>query len=123
MCKYEKTSNNRQNWTKLGFSHGLKNMPPACFYQHFVLAALSNPDSDEKCGNRESDSHIFGRSIGIRTRGLLDPNQARYQASPYPDSQSIIADFGMFVKPKCEVWSVECVKCGVWSEGIAFGDD
>ena len=26
----------------------------------------------------------FGRSIGIRSRGLLDPNQARYQTSPYP---------------------------------------
>ena len=26
----------------------------------------------------------FGRSVGIRTRGLLDPNQARYQTSPHP---------------------------------------
>ena len=31
-----------------------------------------------------------GRSIGIRTRGLLDPNQARYQTSPYPEIQYII---------------------------------
>lgn len=29
-----------------------------------------------------------GRSAGIRTRGLLDPNQARYQASPHPDYES-----------------------------------
>ena len=26
-----------------------------------------------------------GRSAGIRTPGLLDPNQARYQTSPHPD--------------------------------------
>src|SRR5699024_7668568 len=26
----------------------------------------------------------FGRSVGIRTPGLLDPNQARYQTSPHP---------------------------------------
>ena len=32
-------------------------------------------------------SSFFGRSIGIRTRGLLDPNQARYQTSPYPDNE------------------------------------
>ena len=32
----------------------------------------------------------FGRSVGIRTRGLLDPNQARYQTSPHPDCQVII---------------------------------
>ncbi len=32
----------------------------------------------------------YGRSVGIRTRGLLDPNQARYQTSPHPDSHIII---------------------------------
>lgn len=25
-----------------------------------------------------------GRSAGIRTRGLMDPNHARYQTSPHP---------------------------------------
>ena len=39
-----------------------------------------------------------GRSIGIRTRGLLDPNQARYQTSPYPVSQNIILDISSIVK-------------------------
>ena len=43
---------------------------------------------------------LFGRSVGIRTRGLLDPNQARYQASPHPVSLFIIAAFGAFVKHK-----------------------
>ena len=28
----------------------------------------------------------FGRSGGIRTHGLLDPNQARYQTSPHPET-------------------------------------
>ena len=31
---------------------------------------------------------FFGRSVGIRTRGLLDPNQARYQTSPHPVSET-----------------------------------
>ena len=42
--------------------------------------------------NRCRISHN-GRSIGIRTRGLLDPNQARYQTSPYPEIQYIIPIF------------------------------
>ena len=41
-----------------------------------------------------------GRSVGIRTRGLLDPNQARYQASPHPVSLFIIVAFRAFVKHK-----------------------
>ena len=40
----------------------------------------------------------FGRSGGIRTRGLLDPNQARYQASPHPDSLAIILNYWQCVK-------------------------
>ena len=42
---------------------------------------------------------FFGRSSGIRTRGLLDPNQARYQTSPCPDSQNIIKE-----KTGCVKW-------------------
>ena len=41
-----------------------------------------------------------GRSIGIRTRGLLDPNQARYQTSPYPEIQYIITAFSSYVNQK-----------------------
>ena len=41
---------------------------------------------------------LHGRSIGIRTRGLLDPNQARYQTSPYPDNLNIIMKKHLFVK-------------------------
>ena len=40
----------------------------------------------------------FGRSVGIRTRGLLDPNQARYQTSPHPDCQVIIMKIVRIVK-------------------------
>ena len=40
-----------------------------------------------------------GRSVGIRTRGLLDPNQARYQTSPHPDSRYIIMKFPLAVNP------------------------
>ena len=43
-------------------------------------------------------SFYFGRSRGIRTPGLLDPNQARYQTSPYPDDQNIIMKEWTIVK-------------------------
>ena len=35
-------------------------------------------------------AHFYGRSAGIRTRGLLVPNQARYQTSPHPVELSLI---------------------------------
>ena len=38
-----------------------------------------------KLKDRPNGRSFFGRSVGIRTRGLLDPNQARYQTSPHPD--------------------------------------
>ena len=41
----------------------------------------------------------YGRSGGIRTRGLLDPNQARYQASPHPEDQAIITGKTVIVNP------------------------
>ncbi len=43
---------------------------------------------------------FFGRSVGIRTRGLLDPNQARYQTSPHPDVYAIILNKQVVVKEK-----------------------
>ena len=43
---------------------------------------------------------LFGRSVGIRTRGLLDPNQARYQTSPHLDSLDIIMKILPSVKSK-----------------------
>ena len=42
---------------------------------------------------------LIGRSVGIRTRGLLDPNQARYQTSPHLDSLAIIMKKPGSVKP------------------------
>ena len=42
--------------------------------------------------------YFHGRSVGIRTRGLLDPNQARYQTSPHPVSHAIIRKYHAFVK-------------------------
>ncbi len=41
----------------------------------------------------------YGRSVGIRTRGLLDPNQARYQTSPHPDNLAIIMKIAAYVNP------------------------
>ncbi len=63
----------------------------------FVTSSIvENKDQKLFYGKKEQgilkmDSLFFsGRSIGIRTRGLLDPNQARYQTSPYPDNHNII---------------------------------
>ena len=39
----------------------------------------------EKIQNSKSCSGFFGPSVEIRTRGLLNPIQARYQTSPHPD--------------------------------------
>ena len=36
------------------------------------------------------ESEDFGRSGGIRTHGLLDPNQARYQTSPHPGTAELL---------------------------------
>ena len=51
-----------------------------------------------KSGLNMNISTGFGRSVGIRTRGLLVPNQARYQTSPHPVGSSIIGDLRQFVK-------------------------
>ena len=49
-----------------------------------------------------------GRSVGIRTRGLLDPNQARYQTSPHPVSHLIIMKEPPRVKSKNLWFSKVC---------------
>ena len=54
-----------------------------------VALDCSNPAQSNKKDHRMVVFFI-GRSVGIRTPGLLDPNQARYQTSPHPDSHSII---------------------------------
>ena len=33
----------------------------------------------------KNQGFLYGRSDGIRTHGLLVPNQARYQTSPHPE--------------------------------------
>ena len=68
----------------------------------------TRPKVHSLCGTGEKENaeilyrfqrfSLFGRSGGIRTRGLLDPNQARYQASPHPDSLCIIPEIPDSVK-------------------------
>jgi len=57
-----------------GFSHGLK----TC-HRHVFLTAFRIPSHHKKYGTRRSGFHIFGRSIGIRTRGLLDPKSPKVE--------------------------------------------
>ena len=47
---------------------------------------LLNRADFERMFAEEKPSAAFGPSGGIRTHGLLDPNQARYQTSPHPDN-------------------------------------
>ena len=74
-----------------------KNMSSACFLTVFPGPTRKN-SGDHKCDHRN-----FGRSVGIRTRGLLDPNQARYQASPHPETSSIIPGCLRFVNMLCRI--------------------
>ena len=52
---------------------------------------------------------LFGRSVGIRTRGLLDPNQARYQASPHPVNSGIIMNYFPIVKWQPPLFPAVCI--------------
>ena len=45
----------------------------------------SSLDTKEKSRNSKYCFCFFGPSVEIRTRGLLNPIQARYQTSPHPD--------------------------------------
>ena len=47
----------------------------------------SNLSTKEKSRKSEYSFCFFGPSVEIRTRGLLNPIQARYQTSPHPDIQ------------------------------------
>ena len=38
----------------------------------------------------KAETGIFGPSAEIRTRGLLNPIQARYQTSPHPESNNLL---------------------------------
>ena len=42
-------------------------------------------ESKRKPSDSQRNPRASGRSAGIRTRGLLVPNQARYQTSPHPE--------------------------------------
>ena len=45
----------------------------------------SNPHKKEIMGSSQRNFPLFGPSDWIRTSGLLNPIQARYQTSPHPD--------------------------------------
>ena len=56
---------------------------------YFSARGLSFPiPGNKKRSAFISESTSFGPSVEIRTRGLLNPIQARYQTSPHPDIQS-----------------------------------
>ena len=77
-----------------GFSRGLK----TC-HRHVFAASCRRPvripplkyDTKKRKRTQKASTFFFGRSGGIRTHGLLDPNQARYQTSPHPGAMIIIA--------------------------------
>ena len=54
--------------------------------------------SKEKSRNSSNCFCFFGPSVEIRTRGLLNPIQARYQTSPHPDIQLSLTDFDILAQ-------------------------
>ena len=98
----------------------LKAVPPqrgvTAFGRLFLLQeALSSRYAEQKNIPTPKRKDIFGPSVEIRTQGLLNPIQARYQTSPHPDIhlpvrqliynstlfsilQPLIFDFFIFVK-------------------------
>ena len=61
-------------------------MYPQAVYPAFILDADSALALKKIKKSKEHCSFdFFGPSVEIRTRGLLNPIQARYQTSPHPD--------------------------------------
>ena len=64
--------------------NGSSSSPDSAGHQKVRLSLLYRMRIKENCRNHTDFSSFNGRNAGIRTRGLLDPNQARYQTSPRP---------------------------------------
>ena len=56
----------------------------------------------EKSRNSKYCFCYFGPSVEIRTRGLLNPIQARYQTSPHPDASCDCPDILAHPVRKCK---------------------
>ena len=69
---------------------------------------LNAEERDELLGVKKAGRHLamladFGPSVEIRTRGLLNPIQARYQTSPHPDTHflPLRKRISLFIIPPC----------------------
>ena len=80
-----------------------QSMGMLCFSKRFDRMCCGNADvpsihmkNQEEIRKTPDPSRVrgflYGRSVGIRTPGLLDPNQARYQTSPHPETFLIILE-------------------------------
>ena len=78
-----KTSRLGQIWVKRSFGDGFD--PNRRWINLGQLGRLFDKNSRIRNFYAANTAIFGGRSRGIRTPGLLDPNQARYQTSPYPD--------------------------------------
>ena|GEM_PF-5413288 len=88
----QKASSFGSEWR--GFSRGLKTCHRLVFAASCRRPVRIPPlkyDTKKESGRKKASTFFFGRSGGIRTHGLLDPNQARYQTSPHPGAMIIIA--------------------------------
>ena len=65
-------------------------------HSNFIIriSALKKKIQNSKCC-----SGFFGPSVEIRTRGLLNPIQARYQTSPHPDMQFAVRQLCYITTP------------------------
>ena len=51
---------------------------------------------------------LFGPSVEIRTRGLLNPIQARYQTSPHPDFCVVFLTTSIYYHENTKMSSIFC---------------
>ena len=77
------------------------------------IRARKSPETVDAPGFSPDESipvTLYGPSVEIRTRGLLNPIQARYQTSPHPDifavsnSLLIIPQFFSFFNPQFQIF-------------------
>ena len=68
--------------------------------QCFVIQeASSSMQQQNKNRKPTSGFPVFGPSVEIRTRGLLNPIQARYQTSPHPEIARVSRPLGYTITP------------------------
>ena len=77
---------NRLGHTKLEWAKKPEPIPKVqVFNPGMITIDDSNPGKSKKTADSLQNQRFRGPSVEIRTQGLLNPIQARYQTSPHPE--------------------------------------